>query len=73
MEASATEVEFFTVALISQAVSDLAKTIKRSQLSGVDIVNRAISFYAFIDEARSSGAKVLLRHADGATFLIDLI
>jgi hypothetical protein len=73
MEASATEVEIFTVGLISQAVSDLAKAMERSRLSGVDIVNRAISLYAFLDEALSSGSELLLRRPDGEIHSVDLI
>jgi len=74
MEASTTEVkQLIKVALISRAAADLEKTIERRHLSPVDIVNRAISLYEFVDEQRAGGAEVLLCQPDGSTFLLELM
>jgi hypothetical protein len=62
-----------TVALVSKAVTDLAKTVTRRQLCRADIVNRAISLYEFLDSERASGTEVLLKHPDGSTFLMELM
>jgi len=61
-----------TVVLVSKAAADLARTRVRSSLSQTDIVNRAISFYDFVDEELAHGAELLLRRLDGATYLVDL-
>ena len=62
-----------TVILVSKAADDLARTHDRTDLSKTDIVNRAISFYEFIDGERSSGAELVLRRRDGSTYLIELL
>jgi len=74
MEASTTEVtQEITVALISPALTDLEKTSERQHLSWADIVNRAISLYAFIDGERAAGTKLVLCRSDGSTSALDLM
>lgn len=60
------------LALIPQAAADLDRTRKRSGLSEVDIINRAITLYDFVDDELVSGAQLLIRRADGSTFRVDL-
>lgn len=60
------------IALISKAAADLARTHERARLSEVDIINRAITLYDFVDEELVSGATLLIRRADGSTFRVEL-
>jgi hypothetical protein len=60
------------IALIPQAAADLARTHKRAGLSEVDIINRAITLYDFVDDELVSGAELLIRRADGSTFRVEL-
>ena len=49
------------MALIPKAAADLA-ALQRTGLSKTDLVNRAITLYAFIEAEMSSGSQVLIRH-----------
>jgi hypothetical protein len=60
------------IALISKAAMDLARTHERAGLSEVDIVNRAITLYDFVDDELASGAQLLLRRANGSTYRVEL-
>jgi hypothetical protein len=60
------------IALISKAAMDLARTHERGGLSEVDIVNRAITLYDFVDDELASGAQLLLRRANGSTYRVEL-
>jgi hypothetical protein len=60
------------IALISKAATDLARTHERAGLSEVDIVNRAITLYDFIDEELASGAQLLLRRTNGSVYRVKL-
>jgi hypothetical protein len=73
MEPSTTETEVkITVVLVSKAAADLAKTRRRSRLNQADVVNRAISFYEFVDEELDNGTALMLRRRDGSTYLVEL-
>ena len=76
MEPSTTETaettERITVVLVSKAAEDLTKTRRRSKLSQTDVVNRAISFYEFVDEELDNGTELILRRRDGSTYLVEL-
>jgi hypothetical protein len=73
MEASTTEItQEITVTLISPALTDLEKTSERQHLSWADIVNRAISLYAFIEGERAAGTELVLCRSDGSTLALDL-
>jgi hypothetical protein len=54
-------IDRITVALIRRTAEDLQRLHDRTGLSKTDIVNRAISAYAFIDESARAGREVLLR------------
>jgi hypothetical protein len=60
------------VALVSKAATDLARTRQRTNLTGTDIMNRAVSLYDFIDQELRSGTELLLRRQDGSTHLLEL-
>jgi hypothetical protein len=62
----------FRVALVSKAATDLARTRERTNLTGTDILNRAVSLYDFIDQELHSGTELLLRRQDGSTHLLEL-
>jgi hypothetical protein len=66
--------ERITVALIAKAAEDLKRTQARTGLTKTDVVNRALSLYAFLDERLAGGSEILLRHKDtGTTELIRLL
>ena len=65
-------VDRITVALIPKAGEDLQRLQDRTCLSKTDIANRAITLYEFIDEELASGAQLLLRRSDGATYRVEL-
>ena len=50
-----------TVALVENAADDLQRTHARTALSKTDIINRAVSFYEFIDAELSTGAELIVR------------
>jgi len=60
------------VALVSKAATDLARTRQRTNLTGTDIMNRAVSLYDFIDQELRSGTELLLRRQDGSTHPLEL-
>lgn len=59
-----------TVALVKKAVEDLEKAQRTTGYSKTDIVNRAISMYAFIEEEVHEGAEFLVRRKDGTQYLL---
>lgn len=62
-----------TVALVSKAATDLERTRERRNLTGADVVNRAITLYNFIDGEMGNGAQLLLRRRDGSTHVVRLL
>jgi len=54
--------ERITVGLIPRTVSELEELQALSGMSKTDIVNRAISFYAFVEERLRAGQEVVLRN-----------
>lgn len=54
-----------TVGLIPKAVSDLGELLTLTGLSKTDIVNRAVTLYAFIAQQLAQGNELLVR--DGET------
>ena len=61
-----------TVVLVAKAAADLQITQERSHLSRTDIVNRALSFYEFVDVELQAGAELILRR-DGREYLVELM
>jgi hypothetical protein len=72
VEAPGLDFEHRYVALISKAATDLARTRERTNLTGTDIMNRAVTLYDFIDRELRSGTKVLLRRQDGSMQRLEL-
>jgi hypothetical protein len=62
-----------TVSLIRETVEALAKVQDGSGRSKVDIVNRAVQLYGFIDEELRGGRRVVLRGDDGSEVLVKIL
>ena len=60
------------VALVAEAVDALAKLQDRTGLKKVDLVNRALLVYEFVDAELKSGKQVLLRDQDGHDQLVKI-
>jgi hypothetical protein len=65
--------ERIAVALVQKASADLQRTQARTQLSRTDILNRAVSFYAFVDAEQSSGSELILRRGQGEEHIVRLL
>lgn len=50
-----------TVGLIKKVVEELERLQLRTGMSSTDVVNRAVSLAAFIDEQTAAGKEILLR------------
>ncbi|SDC77222.1 hypothetical protein SAMN05216174_104204 [Actinokineospora iranica] len=77
--ASATEkaarpgaVERLNVALVAEAADAVAKLQERTGLKKVDLVNRALSIYEFIDAELRAGNKVIIRDPDGVDQIVKI-
>lgn len=64
--------ERITIPLIEKAADDLRITHDRTGLSIIDIVNRAISLYEFVDAELRVKAELIVRR-DGKDHLIKLL
>ena len=60
------------VALVAEAVDALAKLQDRTGLKKVDLVNRALLVYEFVDAELKAGKQVLLRDQDGHDQLVKI-
>ena len=60
------------VALVAEAVDALARLQDRTGLKKVDLVNRALQVYEFIDAELKAGKQVLLRDEDGHDQLVKI-
>jgi hypothetical protein len=65
--------EQLTVPLIKKASSDLRRTHERTQLSRADIVNRAVSFYEFVDAEQHAGSELIIRRRNGEQHIVKFI
>ncbi|MEU0535684.1 hypothetical protein [Amycolatopsis tolypomycina] len=65
-------VDRVNVALIAEAVEALAKLQERTGLKKVDLVNRALLVYEFLDAELKAGKQVLLRDQDGRDQLVKI-
>jgi hypothetical protein len=72
-ETTPTVVERLTVALVGDAVRALSRIRDRSGLKKVDILNRAIVVYDFIDAELRDGKQIVLRDKDGREERVRLI
>jgi hypothetical protein len=57
--------ERINVALIAEAAEAIEKLRHRTGLKKVDIVNRALSIYEFIDAELRAGNRIIIRDQDG--------
>ncbi len=71
-ENRSTVVDRVNVALIAEAVDALAKLQDRTGLKKVDLVNRALLVYEFVDAELKAGKQVLLRDAEGRDQLVKI-
>lgn len=65
-------VDRVNVALIAEAVDALGKLQERTGLKKVDLVNRALLIYEFVDAELRSGKQVVLRDPDGQDQLVKI-
>ncbi|MBB5954103.1 hypothetical protein FHS29_000673 [Saccharothrix tamanrassetensis] len=65
-------VDRVNVALIAEAVEAMGKLQERTGLKKVDLVNRALLIYEFIDAELRAGSKVLLRDPEGRDQLVKI-
>lgn len=65
-------VDRVNVALIAEAVEALAKLQERTGLKKVDLVNRALLVYEFVDAELKAGNQVLVRDPDGRDQLVKI-
>ncbi|WP_410644641.1 hypothetical protein [Amycolatopsis sp. lyj-346] len=65
-------VDRVNVALIAEAVDALAKLQERTGLKKVDLVNRALLVYEFVDAELKAGKQVLVRDRDGRDQLVKI-
>ncbi|MEV0677538.1 hypothetical protein AB0I60_13550 [Actinosynnema sp. NPDC050436] len=60
------------VALIAEAVEAIGKLQERTGLKKVDLVNRALLVYEFVDAELRAGNQVVLRDPDGRDQLVKI-
>ena len=65
-------VDRVNVALIAEAVEALGKLQDRTGLKKVDLVNRALLIYEFIDSELRAGNQVVLRDPEGRDQLVKI-
>jgi hypothetical protein len=66
-------VDRVNVALVAEAAEALDKLQSRSRMKKVDVVNRALRLYEFIDAEIRAGNKLLIRDEDGKDYLVKLL
>ena len=57
------------VALVAEAAEALDKLQSRTRLKKVDVVNRALRLYEFIDSEIRAGNQILIRNEEGKDYL----
>ncbi|ALG11724.1 hypothetical protein [Kibdelosporangium phytohabitans] len=65
-------VERANVALIPEAAQAIDKLQQRTGLKKVDLVNRALLIYEFIDAEMRGGSQILLRDSEGRDQLVKI-
>jgi hypothetical protein len=65
-------VDRVNVALIAEAVEALGKLQERTGLKKVDLVNRALLIYEFVDSELRAGNQVVLRDPEGRDQLVKI-
>jgi hypothetical protein len=65
-------VDRVNVALITEAVEAIGKLQERTGMKKVDLVNRALMIYEFIDAELRAGNQILLRDREGRDQLVKI-
>jgi hypothetical protein len=65
-------VERLNVALIAESVTALAKLQDRTGLKKVDLVNRALAIYEFVDAELRHGNEIVIRRPGGLEQLVKI-
>jgi hypothetical protein len=65
-------VERVNVALIADTAAALGKLQQRTGLKKVDIVNRAVQLYEFVEAQMREGKELVVRDADGTDRLVKI-
>lgn len=65
-------VDRVNVALIAEAAEALDKLQSRTGAKKVDLVNRALTIYEFIDAELRAGGKILIRDPEGNDQLVKI-
>ena len=68
-----TVVDRVNVALVADAAEALDKLQSRTGVKKVDIVNRALRLYEFIDAEIRAGNKILIRDEEGKDYVVKLL
>jgi len=66
-------VDRINVALAAEAAEALDELQSRTKMKKVDVVNRALKLYEFIDAEVRAGNKILVRDKEGKDYLVKLI
>lgn len=61
------------VALVAEAAEALDKLQSRTRLKKVDVVNRALRLYEFIDSEIRAGNQILIKDEEGKDYLVKLL
>jgi len=61
------------VVLVAEAAEALDKLQSRTRMKKVDVVNRALRLYEFIDSEIRAGNKILIRDEEGKDYLVKLL
>lgn len=62
-----------TVELVPKAVAAVDEAVGLTGLSRIDVINRAVQLYAFVELEKSAGAQILVRSASGETHQMELL
>ena len=65
-------VERVNVALIADSAAALSKLQQRTGMKKVDIVNRAVQLYEFVEAQMREGNELVVRDADGLDRLVKI-
>jgi hypothetical protein len=66
-------VDRVNVALAAEAAEALDKLQSRTRLKKVDVVNRALRLYEFVDAEIRAGNKILIRDEEGQDYVVKLL
>jgi hypothetical protein len=66
-------VDRVNVALVAEAAEALDKLQSRTRMKKVDVVNRALKLYEFVDAEIRAGNRLLIRDEEGNDYLVKLL